>query len=157
MSRERALGVVLASTWSVDKAKWGSDKAETLSQDKVAKASSKHGSERGRVHGSGASELGGRGVGGAAGGLDDSAVGGAVGASDRGASDPRRSVGGRGDGAGRVGDRAGSRARHGDGVDAVDGRGHVDGSVVGLSLSSEDTGDKREEEDNDGLEGAHVD
>lgn len=90
--------------------------------------------------------------GGAAGGLDDSAVGGAVGASDRG-----RSVGGRGDGAGRVGDRAGSRARHGDGVDAVDGRGHVDGSVVGLSLSSEDAGDKREEEDNDSLEGAHVD
>ena len=106
MSRERALGVVLASTWSVDKAKWGSDKAETLSQDKVAKASSKHGSERGRVHGSGASELGGRGVGGAG---------------------------------------------------SAGGRGHVDGSVVGLGLSSEDAGDKREEEDNDGLEGAHVD
>ena len=133
----------------------GLDNAEMTSQDEVAKTGGERGDKRGRVQaGCCAGELGGGGAGDAAGGLDDSAVGagdaGAVGASHGG-----RGVAGRRDGAGRVGDRAGRRAGHGDSVDAVDSGGDVDGSVVGLSVSSEDAGDERKKEDNDGLERAH--
>ena len=53
-----------------------------------------------------------------------------------------------------VGGNAGrSSARHGDSVDAVDSGGEVDSGVV--LVSSENAGDEREEEDEDGLEGAH--
>lgn len=128
----------------------GLSNAERASQDEVANAGGERSDESRRVQvGGGAGELRGGGAGDAAGGLDDGAVG-AVGASDRGCG-----VAGRRDGAGRVGGAAGGRAGHGDSVDAVDSRSDVDSSVVGLSLSGEDAGDKREEEDNDGLEGAH--
>lgn len=145
----------LASTWSVGNQVLGLARTRCVSQDEVGNTGGERNDEDVGVQaGCGAGELGSRGLGYAASGLDDSAVGadGAVGAGDRGCG-----VAGRRDGAGLVGDIAGGRARHGDGVDAVDSRGNVDGSVVGLSVGSEDAGDKREEEDNDGLEGTHGD
>lgn len=130
---------------------------KAVSQHKVANAGSERDDERVDVQAGGcAGELGHGGLGCAAGagGLDAGSVG-----ADDGVGTSRRNVGGRRgvDGAGLVCDCArGGRARHGDGVDAVDGRGEVDGSVVGLTLlGGEDTGDEREEEDDDVLEGAH--
>ena len=62
------------------------------------------------------------------------------------------------DGAGAVGGGvtgSGCGAGHGDSVDAVDSGGEVDSGVV--LVSSENAGDEREEEDEDGLEGAAPD
>lgn len=124
-----------------------------VSQDEVGGTGDERNDEGVGVQAGGsAGELRSGGLGSTASGLDDGSVTCAVRASDGGSS-----VAGRRDGAGRVGDRVGGRAGHGDGVDAVDSRGDVDGSVVGLSISSEDAGDEREEEDDDGLEGAHGD
>jgi hypothetical protein len=125
-----------------------------VSQDKVGGTGDERNDKSVDVQAGGsAGELGGGGLGSTASGLDDSsAVAGGVGASDGGSG-----VGGRRDGAGLVGDRVRGGALHGDSVDTVDSRGDVDGSVVGLRLSSEDAGDEREEEDNDSLEGAHFD
>lgn len=64
---------------------------------------------------------------------------------------------GRRDGRGHVCDAASGRAGHGDGVDAVDGGSDVDGGVVDIGFLSEGECDKREEEDKDLLEGAHLD
>ena len=61
------------------------------------------------------------------------------------------------DGAGLVFDRASGRARQADSVGAVESRCDVNSCVVGHFLSSEDTHDEREEEDDDVLEGAHGD
>lgn len=63
-----------------------------------------------------------------------------------------------GDGRGHVCDAAGRRARHGDGVDAVDGRGDVHGSIIDLGVGrlGEGAREEREEEDDDLLEGAHL-
>lgn len=126
---------------------------QSVSQDKVGGTGDERNDEGVDVQAGGsASELGGSRLGSTAGRLDgSSAIAGRV-----GGSDGRSGVAGRRDGAGLVGDRVGGGARHGDGVDAVDSRGDVDGSVVRLRLS-ENAGDEREEEDNDGLEGAHVD
>lgn len=130
----------------------GLAKRRCVSQEEVTKTSGERNDERVCVQaGCGAGELRGGGLGCATGGLDGSAIGG-VGASDRG-----RGVAGRVDGARLVGNGARRRTRQGDGVDAVDSRGDVDGCVVGLGLSSEDTGDERKEKDEDGLEGAHGD
>jgi hypothetical protein len=127
-----------------------------VSQDEVGGTGDKRNDEGVDIQAGGsAGELGGGRLGSAASasGLDgSSAVAGRIGASDRGSG-----VAGRRDGAGLVGDGVGGGALHGDSVDAVDSRGDVDGSIVGLRLSSEDAGDEREEEDNDGLEGAHFD
>ena len=129
----------------------GLAKRKSVSQDKVANTGGERDDESVGVQaGCCAGELGSGGLGCATGGLDDSAVG-AVGASDGGCGVARG-----GDGAGLVCDRAGgSRARHGDSVDAEESRGDIDGGVVGLGLSSEDAGDERKEEDEDGLERAH--
>lgn len=88
-------------------------------------------------------------------------------ASGRGADDGGRVGGACGVLAGRIGGwdggglvgSAGGCARHGDGVDAVDGGGDVDGGVVDLAVGRLGEGecDERKEEDNDLLEGAHVD
>jgi hypothetical protein len=79
-------------------------------------------------------------------GLDDgSAVGG---------------VGGglRGDGRGHVCDRRGGGcAGHGNGVDAVDSRGDVDGGIILLVVLGEGADEERKERDDDLLEGAHGD
>lgn len=50
----------------------------------------------------------------------------------------------------------GGGRRHGDGVDAVDGRGDVDGRVV-LVFLGEGADEEREEREDDLAEGAHID
>jgi len=147
----KALGVAWPALGVLTMPSGGLSNAERASQDKVAEAGGERGNERRRIQiGSGAGELGGGGVGDAASGLDDGSAVAAVRDGDRG-----RGVAGRRDGAGRVGGSTGGRAGHGDSVDAVDSRGDVDGGIIGLRLGSEDAGDERKEEDNDGLEGAH--
>lgn len=146
----------LASTWSVGNQVVGLAMQRCVSQDEVRGTGDERDDKSVDVQAGGsASELGSGRLGSAASasGLDgSSAVAGRVGASDGGSS-----VAGRRDGAGLVGDRVGGRALHGNSVDAIHSRGDVDGSVVRLSISSEDAGDEREKEDNDGLEGAHFD
>lgn len=61
------------------------------------------------------------------------------------------------DGRGLVGKAAGVRAREGDGVDAIDSRGDVDGRVIAVALLGEGAHQKSEEEDDDLVEGAHLD
>lgn len=82
---------------------------------------------------------------------------GAGGLNDRGAIG---GVGGdlRGDSRGHVCDRRGGGcAGHGDSVNAVDGRGDVNGGVVLLVVLGESADEEREEREDDLLEGAHGD
>lgn len=122
-----------------------------VSQDEVSHTSNERNNvgvdveRRGGASEGGAGGLDGRGRGSGAVGLE--AAGGVGG-----------QVAGR-DGRGHVRDAASRGARHGDGVDAVDGRGDVDGGIVHLGVLrlGEGAHEEREEEDDDLLEGAHVD
>lgn len=129
--------------------------SERGSQGEVANASNECGDVGIDVQGRcSTSEEGLAGLGSSAGGLND---GGAVylGAD---ACWVGGRVGGR-DGGGPIGDAGRGSARHGDGVDAVDGRGEIDGGIVDLSVGGLGLGececDKRKEDCDDLLEGAH--
>jgi hypothetical protein len=122
-----------------------------VSQNEVADASSERCDVRVDVKGRcGAGEGRGGGLGAGAG---------ASGQGDRGAVALGHGGGGCGgsNGRGHVGGVAGVLAGHGDGVDAVDGRGDVDSGVIRLGVLGHDADEEREEEDDDLLEGAHVD
>jgi hypothetical protein len=94
--------------------------------------------------------------GGASGEDNIGTVGGA--AADDGVGGAGGGMGGRdGGGAVRQDDARCGRARHGDSVDAVDGRGDVDGGLVlGLARLGEGADEERKEGKDDLLEGAHL-
>ncbi|KAJ4376354.1 hypothetical protein N0V83_001637 [Neocucurbitaria cava] len=131
---------------------------ESVLQDEVADAGHERSEQRIRVQRRrGASEL-------RLAGLDGSARGESGGASGR---DGDGGVAGwvddggvrrRRDGGRLVGDAAGGRAGQRDRVDAIDGRRHVDGGVVGgVRRLGEGTREERgEEEDDDLLERTHL-
>jgi hypothetical protein len=131
---------------------FGSCDSERVSQDDVANASSKNCKVGGDVHGGcSAGELRLGRLCARAGGCDDRSAVGLDAAHGRIGGHVRR-----GDGRCHVDDGGGRSAGHGDSVDAVNSRGDVDSGVVRVLLS-ESGYEEREEEDNDLLEGAHLD